>query len=544
MAKTRLRIALAQVNTTVGDIERNSNKIVNQISRARKKGADIVVFPELALSGYPPEDLLLKRAFIKRNKDYLTRIVSASRSIMVIAGLPDIDKESIFNGAAIIYDKKLIDIYHKIILPNYGVFDERRYFSPGNEILIAPFGNKIRICASICEDIWHPSGPHSIAVSEKKANLIINISASPYHSGRIFERQKMLKTRAVKNKTFVAYCNAVGGQDELVFDGGSLVYGPNGKLIARAKQFEEDLLICDLDFKKAQESSGRIERPLSSLSEVYSALVIGLRDYVRKNGFKKVVLGLSGGIDSALTAAIACDALGRENVVALSMPSKFSSLGTKNDTKRVAKNLGIELVSLPINGIYSTYLSSLEKGFRDRETDTTEENLQARIRGNILMALSNKYGWLVVTTGNKSEISVGYCTLYGDMAGGFAVIKDVPKMMVYKLAGYVNKKARYNIIPQSVIKRYPSAELRPDQKDQDTLPPYSILDRVLDAYIEKDRSRDDLIKMGFSKKTVNKIISMVDKNEYKRRQSPPGVKITPKAFGRDRRMPIVNRWRG
>jgi NAD+ synthase (glutamine-hydrolysing) len=544
MADGRLRVALAQINTTVGDIEKNSDKIIDYILKARDRRADVVVFPELALSGYPPEDLLLKEAFLKANRTCLKDIIRASESIFTIVGFSDYDKKGVYNAAALIYDKRLIGVYRKIILPNYGVFDERRYFWPGEKILIAPFGKAINIGTCICEDMWHPLGPHRAAALSGKANLIINISSSPYHTGKILERQRLLKDRAIKNKVFVCYCNSIGGQDELVFDGGSLIYSPGGRLLARAKQFEEDLVITDLNFKKAQKSFGRVEKLLDPIGEIYSALVLGLRDYVHKNGFTKVVLGLSGGIDSALTALISREALGRDNVIALSMPSKFSSSQTKRDTKRLAKNLGVKLITLPIGKVYRTYLSTLSRSLKGKKRDVTEENLQARIRGNMLMAFSNKFGWLVVTTGNKSEISVGYCTLYGDMAGGFAVLKDLPKTMVYKLAKYINKREGRGLIPRSIIKRAPTAELRFRQKDGDTLPPYPILDKILDAYIEKDKSRKDIIRIGFGKNLVNKVISMVDRNEYKRRQSPPGVKITPKAFGKDRRMPIVNRWRG
>lgn len=536
-----MRIALAQINTTVGAVETNCDKIINYILKARDRKADIIAFPELALSGYPPEDLLLKSSFLKRNQANLKRIISASKSIVVVVGLPDSDRLGTFNGAAIIYDKKLIDIYHKIALPNYGVFDEKRYFCPGDTVPIIPYQRGVNIGVNICEDIWHPSGPHKIAAQSGKAKLIINISASPYHAGKILQRQKILRSAAAQNGLFVCYCNSVGGQDELVFDGGSLIFGPKGDLIARAKQFREDLLITDLDIKKPKESIGRIEKPLKPDEEIYSALVLGLRDYVRKNSFEKVVLGLSGGIDSALTASICCDALGSENVTALAMPSRFTSRETKEYTKRLAKNLGIRLTNVPIDKIYKTYLAILKRDFKGRKADIAEENLQARIRGNILMAFSNKFGWLVITTGNKSEISVGYCTLYGDTAGGFAVIKDVPKTMVYRLARYVNKRAKRDIIPKFIIRRAPTAELKFGQRDQDVLPPYPVLDKILDAYVQKDGAKEDIIRFGFNRRVVNKVISMVDKNEYKRRQSPPGVKITPKAFGKDRRMPIVNR---
>jgi len=539
-----IRIALAQINTTVGDIDGNCDKILRFIKNARQRRAHVAVFPELALSGYPPEDLLLKKDFIKANRASLKKIIDASASILVIVGFPDSDKRGVYNAAAVIYNKRLIDVYRKIRLPNYGVFDEKRYFKPGEKVLIAPFGSGIRIAPSICEDIWPKHGPHEIASKSGKVNVIINISASPFHAGKILQRQRLLKERAASAKAFVCYCNAVGGQDELVFDGGSLIYGPGGRLIARARQFSEEMLIVDLDMSRPAAASGRVSRLMDPVEEVYQALVLGLKDYVRKNGFSKIVLGMSGGIDSALTAVIASEALGKENVVAVSMPSRFSSAETKKDSKAVAKNLKIGFLTIPINKVHQAYLVSLKKSFRGLKEDVTEENLQARIRGTLLMALSNKFGWLVVTTGNKSEISVGYCTLYGDTAGGFAVLKDVPKTLVYKLAGYVNEKKGFDVIPKSVIKRPPTAELKLNQKDQDRLPPYDILDKILEAYIEKDSSSAKMMRGGFNKKTVKEVVAMVDKSEYKRRQSPPGVKITPRAFGRDRRMPVVNKWEG
>lgn len=542
MAK-KLRIAIAQINPVVGGIEKNRDKIIEHILKARRQKSDIVVFPELALCGYPPEDLLLKKEFLKNVKIQLKHVIEASKSIFAIVGFPDYREGRVFNSAALIYDKKLIDVYNKMILPSYGVFDEARYFHRGNIVPIVPFGKAGRISISICEDIWHRSGPHKIAAAAGNADIIINISASPYHAGKMAGREKILRDRATQNKTFIAYCNMIGGQDELVFDGGSLIFSPKGEIIARAGQFREELLIADLNTAKPEKSRGRVEKKIDSTGEVYSALVMGLRDYVRKNGFKKIVLGLSGGIDSALTAKIASDALGPSNVIAVSMPSVFTSSSTRNDAKRLAKNLGIRLIVIPIDRIFKNYLSILKREFKGMKRDVAEENLQARIRGNMLMALSNKFGWLVVATGNKSEVSVGYCTLYGDTVGGFAVLKDVSKTMVYKLSEYANKKARFIVIPKSIIKRAPTAELKFKQKDQDTLPPYPILDKILDAYIEKDKGKEDIVKSGFNKRTVEKVVSMVDKNEYKRRQSPPGVKITPKAFGKDRRMPLVNRWK-
>ena len=537
-----MRLAIAQINATVGAVRANADKIINYILKAQDGRADIVIFPELALCGYPPEDLLFKESFLSDNRTHLRRVIDASRNIFTVVGFPEYKGGARYNAAALIYNKNLIGIYRKITLPNYGVFDEKRYFKSGNEVPVIPFTEGARLSVNICEDIWHPQGPQKIAASLGKAKIIINISASPFHAGKMLQREKMLKERAVRNSVFVCYCNLVGGQDELIFDGGSLMVGPNGDVIARAKQFEEDLLIADLDTKSSKKSIGRKERPLVLHEEVYSALGLGLRDYVVKNNFKKVVLGLSGGIDSALAAAISCDSLGRENVIGLSMPSKFTSKGTKRVTRKLAENLGIRLITLPIGRVYKTYMAVFKQMFEGRKRDITEENLQARIRGNILMAFSNKFGWLVVTTGNKSEISVGYCTIYGDMAGGFAVIKDIPKTMVYKLARLVNRKAGFDLIPNFIIDRAPTAELKYGQKDRDVLPPYSMLDGILDAYVEKDKSKEDIVRLGFNKKIVDKVISMVDKNEYKRRQSPPGVKIRPKAFGRDRRMPIVNKF--
>jgi NAD+ synthase (glutamine-hydrolysing) len=539
-----MRIGLAQINPTVGDIARNADKIIDLIERARARRVDVIVFPELALSGYPPEDLLLKKAFLKANRKHLARVVKAARSIFAVVGFPEYDKEGTYNAAALIYNGRLLDTYRKAALPNYGVFDEKRYFSPGKKIPIAPFGKGLKMGVCVCEDIWKPHGAHKIAVSSGGANLIINISSSPYHAGKILQRQKLLKQRAVENKAFIAYCNSVGGQDELVFDGGSLIYGPRGTLLARARQFEEDLLITDLDIKRPKNSVGRQEKLLPQLAEIERALITGLRDYIRKNGFEKAVLGLSGGIDSALTAYLLREALGGDSVVAVSMPSSYSSRATKKDAEKLAKNLGVRFMTLPINKVYKTHLAELKRVFGSGPGGIAEENLQARIRGNTLMALSNKFKWIVVTTGNKSETSVGYCTLYGDTAGGFAALKDVPKTLVYRLSEHINKKEGFDIIPRSIIKRAPTAELRHGQRDRDTLPPYHVLDRILDAYIEKDRPVGSIIRSGIRKNVTMKVISMVDSSEYKRRQSPPGVKITPRAFGRDRRMPIVNRWKG
>ncbi|MEW6100736.1 MAG: NAD+ synthase [Candidatus Omnitrophota bacterium] len=566
-----LRACLAQVNTTVGDISGNAEKIISCIREARKKNAGIVVFPELCLSGYPPEDLLLKPHFVAENKSALTRIARASTSILSIVGFPYAQKGKVFNAAALIYNTKLLGIYNKIYLPNYSVFDEKRYFAPGDYCHLISFGREVRIGFNICEDIWYPEGPQRTQAHLGGAQVIINISSSPYYAGKISLREKMLSQRARENGCFVLYCNSVGGQDELVFDGGSLAFDDKGGLVSRGKQFQEDLVTVDLDLSSLRQRQGvkkgmvfripkeslrylglpeirakvryplvnKIEKRLKPLDEVYAALVLGLKDYVRKNNFKKVVFGLSGGIDSALTAVLAVDALGPDNVIALAMPSQYSSGGTKDDARIIAHNLKIKIISIPISGLYKDYLVVFNKYFKGTRPGIAEQNIQARIRGNILMAFSNKFGWLVLTTGNKSEISTGYCTLYGDTAGGFAVLKDVPKCLVYKLAGLANKIKE--IIPRSVFTRAPTAELKKNQKDQDSLPAYPLLDRVIELYVEKDKSFEDIMKMRFvDKKTLQKVILMVDRNEYKRRQSPPGIKITPKAFGKDRRMPITN----
>jgi len=571
-----LRICLAQINPIVGDLKGNSKKIISFIGEARNRKADIVVFPELCLSGYPPEDLLLKPHFIRDNETELNKIIRASKSIFSIVGFPYLDKGRLFNAAAMINNGRLVDVYKKVFLPNYGVFDEKRYFTNGETCNVVDFGSEFRIGVNICEDIWHADGPQRIQALQGGARAIINISASPYHSGKIEEREVELSRRAKENHAYIFYCNLTGAQDELVFDGGSLVFDNKGRLLARAKQFSEDLLSVDLSLdylkfalpikrkactclpisslkvsslpeikeKEWISTENRIEDKLKLPDEIYSALVMGAKDYVLKNNFKKVVLGLSGGIDSALTAVLAVDALGKDNVIALTMPSEFSSAGTKNDAKEVAKRLGIKLISVPIGNIYKKYLSSLKNPFKGYKLNITEENIQARIRGNLLMAFSNKFGWLVLTTGNKSEISTGYCTLYGDMAGGFAVLKDVPKGLVYELSRFRNTQGKKAVIPESVFTRPPTAELRKGQKDQDTLPPYPLLDKIIDLYIEKDMSLEEIVKKGLNRKIVTKVVSMIDGNEYKRRQAPPGIKITPKAFGRDRRMPITNHFRG
>ena len=535
-AKTR--IALAQINTTVGDLTGNSKKILNYIEMAREKGADIVVFPELAICGYPPEDLLLKENFISDNLAALNSIIKESKGISVIIGFVDRDGGgNLYNSAAIIDDGVLKGVYHKTALPNYGVFDEKRYFAPGSESCIYKL-RSATIGVTICEDIWI-NEKVCVEQSLAGAGILINISASPYYTGKTKERISLLRDRAMKTKSFICYNNLVGAQDELVFDGSSFIFDPDGNLIAQGKKFEEDLVISDLSIKKGPVGS-KIES--DDIEDIYNALVLGTRDYAHKNGFKKAAIGLSGGMDSALTALIAADALGKENVTCVSMPSRYSSVQTKADAAKLASNAGINFLSIPIDSIYDVYLITLSNQFAGKARNAAEENIQARIRATILMALSNKFGWLILATGNKSEASTGYCTLYGDMAGGFSVLKDIFKTLVYKLAEFRNKKESGRLIPESIFKRAPTAELSYNQKDIDTLPPYSVLDSILKSYIEHDDSFEDIIANKKDPATVRKVIDMVDKSEYKRRQAPPGIKITKKAFGKDRRMPITNRY--
>jgi NAD+ synthase (glutamine-hydrolysing) len=561
----KFRIALAQINPTVGDFKGNTEKIIAAIEKARGASADLIAFPEMALCGYPPEDLVFNHAFTAENIRCLKIIARACKNISAVVGLTHRLKNNIYNAAAFIHNRKIIDIYHKIFLPNYGVFDEKRYFQPGGHIPVFHL-NDVTIGINICEDIWHADGPAHRQVNRGKAGLIINISASPYHEQKLTQRQRLLSYFARSNKTYAAYINMSGGQDELVFDGGSMLVSPKGKLLARAGEFKEDLVLADInpsrqhtsgntgesimEFKlkpnKIKRSKANIKNTINKKlplpEEIYSALVMGTKDYLGKNGFGKAVLGLSGGIDSALVAAIAVDALGKENVVAVTMPSVYSSAGTQRDSEQIAHNLGIQLLKIPIDDIFKGYLYRLRDHFIGQPENIAEENLQARIRGNLLMALSNKFGWMVLGTGNKSELSVGYCTLYGDMASGFAVIKDVPKILVYQLAKYYNQKSGNKIIPKSVIKRPPSAELKPNQKDEDSLPPYNTLDPVLQHYIEGNQSIPELIKSGFNGRLVKRITRLVDISEHKRRQSPAGIKITPRAFGKDRRMPITNKF--
>lgn len=570
----RLRIALAQINPTVGDLEGNRDKIIDYIKMAEEFSPDIIAFPELALTGYPPEDLLLKPQFIRDNIEILKEIKEAVWGTVVVVGFVD-KRDDIYNAAAIIHNKRVVDVYHKMYLPNYGVFDEFRYFQAGTRSPIYEIGDVI-IGINICEDLWYPEGPvHMQSLSG--AEVLININASPYNIGKATFREKMLSTRASDNAVIVAYLNTVGGQDELVFDGQSLIINEKGEVICRGKQFEEDLIIADLNLEAvfmrrlhdprrrqklvtlerverlvvSRERSKKDKKPLpirdiqclEPMEEVYNALVLGTRDYIRKNNFKGAIIGLSGGIDSSLVATIAVDALGREDVRCLFMPSPYTSRESREDAFRVAENLGIDLIEVPITEIFETYLRTLAPHFKGLPPNTTEENIQARIRGNILMAFSNKFKWIVLTTGNKSEMSVGYATLYGDMAGGFAVIKDVPKTMVYKLSQWRNEKEGRELIPERVLTKEPSAELKPNQRDTDALPPYPVLDPILKAYIEDDRGFEEIVAMGCEPECTEKVLRMVDSSEYKRRQSPPGIKITPRAFGRDRRFPITNQYR-
>ncbi len=578
----KVRLALCQINPTVGDLPGNSKKIIDRINRLEEHAPDIIAFPELAVTGYPPEDLLLKPHFIDDNIDALQEICKSVGDFVAIVGFVD-KKEDIHNAAAVIHQGKIVDIYHKIHLPNYGVFDEFRYFRPGNRYPVYRLGD-VKFGINICEDIWYPEGPATVQAMHG-AEFIVNINASPYHMGKSAMRFKMLSTRASDNNLAIAYLNTVGGQDELVFDGHSLVFNEKADLIAEGKCFEEDDLVMDIILEEvfmkrlhtncAGEAVQRLPdamveevliarpptespremispaaKPISSLcetspatdEEVYKALVLGTGDYVMKNGFGKVCIGLSGGIDSSLVASIAVDAIGKGNVTGIFMPSPYTSALSREDSHGLAANLGIRIIEVPITHIFEAYIESFASEFEGLQPGIAEENLQARIRGNILMGFSNKFGWLVLTTGNKSEMSVGYATLYGDMAGGFAPIKDVPKTLVFSLCRWKNSSGRI-IIPESVLTKEPTAELKPDQKDTDSLPPYEVLDPILKAYVEDDKSYEEILNLGFDTFNVKRVITLVDRSEYKRRQSPPGIKITPRAFGRDRRFPITNKYR-
>lgn len=553
-----MKVALAQIDTVVGDIEGNAERAIEMIRRAEEEGAAIATLPELAITGYPPEDLLLKPSFVQANLDAMRLVASATGEVLAVFGFVDTDGKALYNAAAMCERGELVAVYRKQLLPNYGVFDEDRYFEPGTEhvLLESPEG-VIGVC--VCEDSWSPTGP-VISQGDAGAQIVVNINASPFHKGKLVEREAMLSERARRAKASIVYVNTVGGQDELVFDGGSVVMGADGNQVARLPQFEEAFACVDVPLGETRTDGGASARrvkisstssgatpepvlatPLDDPEEVYEAIRLGLRDYAHKNGFSKVVLGLSGGIDSALTATIATDAMGPDAVLAVSMPSPFSSEHSVTDSEELAKNLGIELLNLPISEGYRTFLDSLETSFGPHDMGVAEENLQARIRGLLLMTISNRYGHLVIATGNKSELAVGYATLYGDMAGGFAVLKDLFKVEVYDLARYRNKRSP--VIPDAIINKAPSAELRPDQKDEDSLPPYELLDQILEAYIEDDAGVSEMIERGFDPVTVKRVVAMVDRAEYKRRQAAPGPKVTTKAFGRDRRLPITNRWR-
>ena len=567
-----MRLALAQINTIVGDLAGNRGRILAALADARADGADLVVFPELAVTGYPPEDLLLRPSFVRAAEASLREIAATCTDLVALVGTPVFDRD-LYNACAVCADGEVKAFYRKRYLPNYGVFDEHRYFAPGRELVLLRLRETL-IGPTICEDVWQP-GPPATDLSLAGAELLVNLSASPFHVGKAEDREEMLVTRARDNCAFLAFCNAVGGQDELLFDGHSVVLDDEGEVLARAPGFEEALLVVDVDPREAigrrlrdvrrralarergleaevhvveleahgperrgSQRDGPIVPFVPALEQMRRALVLALRDYTEKNGFGDVVLGLSGGIDSALTAALAADALGAQRVHCVSMPSRFSSAGTRTDARRLAESLGCDFREIAIEEVVAAFDNGLT-GLQG----LAAENLQARIRGTMLMALSNTHGWLVLATGNKSELSVGYSTLYGDLAGGFALIKDVYKTDVFRLAAYLNERAGREVIPASIIERAPSAELRDEQLDSDSLPPYPELDRVLEAYVELDRSRDELIADGFDAEVVERAIAMIDRAEYKRRQAPPGVKLQPKAFGRDRRTPITNRWR-
>ncbi len=578
---TVVRVALAQMNPTVGDLEGNVRQILQYVEEARALGADVVAFPELALPGYPPEDLVLRLNFVRDNVRALMEMVPACRGITAIVGFIDQPSarggldDDVYNAAAVIHDGRLAGVYHKQRLPNYGVFDEVRYFQAGKECPVFTLGS-VGIGVNICEDIWYPGDP-TRTQALAGAQVIININGSPYQMGKRAFREQMVATRASDYAVAVCYVNIVGGQDELVFDGGSMVVDAQGHVLARAPLFEEALLVCDIDVadimrlrlrdprRRMERLQAQVEAPVVALGpgpradsrpplapclapplpleeEVYRALVVGTRDYVRKTGFREVLVAMSGGIDSSLVTCIAADALGPHNVTGVSMPSRYSSEASVRDARQLAQNLGIRFLVIPIEPAHQAYLDMLSEAFAGTEPGVAEENIQARIRGNIIMALSNKFGALVLTCGNKSEMATGYATLYGDMAGGFAVIKDVPKTLVYRLARYRNSLSP--VIPENVFLKPPSAELRPGQTDQDTLPPYEVLDPILHAYVELEKSPQEIIAQGFEPEVVAKVVRMVDRNEYKRRQAPPGIKITPRAFGRDWRLPIANRYSG
>ena len=567
----RLRIAAAQLNLVVGDLEGNAQRMLAAYEQADAQGCDLIAFPELAVTGYPPEDLLLRPAFVAQAAETLDKIASRTGHMAAIVGYPEADRD-LYNSAAVCAHGRVQGVYRKHLLPNYAVFDERRYFETWKTDGPLFVVGGVRIGVTICEDAWSPSGP-LITQPAAGAEFMVNINASPYYAGRLREREIMLATRAADASVPLLYVNLVGGQDELVFDGASLLFDESGHLVARARQFDEELMICDVDVnpafrRRALDPRGRlrvpplpeisisepqiqsvprlphIEEPDEPVHEVYRALVLGTRDYVRKNGFTDVLIGLSGGIDSALVAVIAADALGPEHVVAVLMPSRFSSGGSVTDAEALVASLGIRSLTVPIERAHAAFLEMLSEPFTGTSSGLAEENLQARVRGTVLMSISNKFGWLVLTTGNKSEMATGYSTLYGDMAGGFAVIKDVPKMLVYAIARDCNEHAGRPLIPEEILEKPPSAELRPDQLDSDSLPDYAILDPIVEGYVEDDESTAELVARGHDVETVRRVARLVDHNEYKRRQAPPGVRVSPKAFGKDRRLPITNRWPG
>lgn len=539
-----MRIAIAQINTTVGDIAGNIRKIREYARQAQEQSADLVLFPELTVAGYPPEDLLLKPGFIRKNRAALEELAAELNGITTVVGFADNADGRVYNAAGVIADGAVNAVVHKTHLPNYGVFDEKRYFEPSVRPPAVVQIAGVTTGITICEDIWIDPGPAGVQAGELGARLILVLNASPYHAGKVREREDVIRQQARRTRCYIAYCNLIGGQDELVFDGFSMVVDPDGEIIARAGGFTEALVCVDIPLGEKKKLPALDRTPCripGRAEEVYQALVLGVRDYVEKNGFNDVVIGLSGGIDSAIVAALAVDALGRDRVHGVFMPTRYSSDESRDDATQLALNLGIDLRTIAIDDLFSSYLNMLAPHFCGKTPDLTEENLQARIRGTIIMALSNKFSWLVLTTGNKSEMSTGYATLYGDMAGGFAVIKDVPKVLVYELCEWRN--TGNEIIPRRIITKAPTAELRPDQKDSDSLPVYPVLDPILKMYVEDDRSATEIIAAGFAPEIVYKVVNLVDKSEYKRRQSPPGIKITPRAFGRDRRMPITNRFR-
>jgi len=592
-----LRLGLAQINPTVGDLDGNFERVAAWIEKARARSVDVLAFPEMVITGYPPEDLLLKPSFIDHAMERTRALLPLTRGMTVVVGTVDRDFD-LYNAAAVLHEGQWVGTYRKRYLPNYGVFDENRYFMPGTRNPVFVRGGTV-IGVNICEDIWYPGGPVEEQVMRGGAEIILNLSASPYHAGKAMARRRMLCTRAADNLAVVCYVNLVGGQDEIVYDGASLIIDEQGHLLAEGEMFAEDLVVADLDLESVfnarlhdprlrkgraldpGETSPRIELPSATTAtvtvaepafaglgtavaveakpalaqrpalekrdlvpEIYDALVLGTRDYVHKNNFDTAVLGLSGGVDSALCACIACDALGPKRVIGVSMPSEYTSGASREDAETLARGLGIRYYEIPIRDVFQAYRDALEPAFSGRADDATEENIQARVRGNYLMALSNKFRWLVLTTGNKSEVSVGYTTLYGDAAGGFAVLKDVYKTMVYQLAQYRRSRGGPTVIPEHTLTRAPSAELREGQLDQETLPPYDVLDPILRLYVEEDRSVGEIAELGYEPELVRHVIAMVDRAEYKRRQSPPGIKITPRAFGKDRRLPITNRWQG